>query len=172
MIRAGSMEVFSRRFRHQIYQFGRHRGLRHEDAEDVAQEVLLRVWRSALFRRGGGLQGLVLAIARRAIASFLRREFARKRDRRRQVGIRNGDVLVDDRGVRAFEGRETALRVLGEMKRLDGGRLLRALSLRLEGNSYREIAEKMGGRVHDVTNDLHKARERLRVELVMAGGEN
>ncbi|HXX94375.1 MAG TPA: sigma-70 family RNA polymerase sigma factor [Planctomycetota bacterium] len=170
MIPAESMEAFSRRFRHEVYRFGRRRGLRHEDAEDVAQEVLLRVWRGALFGRMEGLQGLVLAVARRAIASHLRREFARKRDRRRQIVIRPSDVLVDDLGVRACEGREAALRVLGQMKHLEGGRLMRTLSLRLEGHSYRQIAEKMGGRIHDVTNDLHKARKRLRLELALAGG--
>ena len=159
---AASIEPAGLRCRHEVYRFTRRQGLRHEDAEDVAQDVVFRLW------RGGGLEGehrLVFAVARRVTASFLRRELAGKRDRRRQVVLEDRDLVGAPGADRICEALEEARRVLAAMKRLVRHPGIMALRLRLEGRSYQEIARRLGRRVHDVTNFLHMARSRLRAEL-------
>jgi len=47
----------------------------------------------------------------------------------------------------------------------EGSLDVRVLRLRLEGNSYRTIAERVGRRVHDVTNCLHRIKKTLRTRV-------
>jgi RNA polymerase sigma factor (sigma-70 family) len=142
-----------------IYRIARSRGLTHEDAEDVAQEVILKLW-----QRGGGFsQGrLVTCIARRTIASFLRHELSRKRDRRRRVPLVCAENEVAPRE-EAAPGSDVAPWRLLRTAREEGSELaFRILRLRLEGSSYREIAFRVGRRMHDVANCLHRIKRSAR----------
>ena len=51
------------------------------------------------------------------------------------------------------------------MERLKHDPGTQALKLQLEGLSYQEIAEKLGRKAADVTNFIHRAKERLRREV-------
>ncbi len=150
------------RYRREVYEFARRRGLGREDAEDVAQEVLLGAWGSGALAPGHG--GLVMCIARRVMASFLRRELAGKRDRRRLVSLDKEDF---EEGAEVTEAREweRARRLLDRVARQAGDPKLRVLQLRLQGSSYREIAEWTGRRLHDVTNYLHRAKKGMRARV-------
>ncbi len=162
MIPASSIEPAGLRCRRDVYRFTRRQGLRHEDAEDVAQDVVFRLWRGGFL---GGGHRLAFVVARRVTASFLRRELARKRDRRRQVVLEDRELAGAPGADRTCEAREEARRILAAMKRLERDPGIRVLQLRLEGRSYQEIARRLGRRVHDVTNHLHMVRSRLKAEL-------
>jgi DNA-directed RNA polymerase specialized sigma24 family protein len=144
------------------YRLARRQGLTHEDAEEVAQDTRLRVWQAGPTPVHPGLR---YCIAKRVLASFLRREFAEKRDRRRLVRLDADPGRSDPAG----ESRRPELeprRVLDRLTRNQEGNLdVRVLRLRLEGNSYRTIAERIGRRVHDVTNCLHRIKKTLRARV-------
>lgn len=142
----------------EAYRFARRRGLGHEDAEDVAQDVLLKLW-----QRGHPTSdsGLTACIARRTLASFLRRELARKRDRRRQVPLIHADNIeaVAEEGWNPAEARH---RTLSEVRRGRTPWSFQVFQLRLEGSSYREIGRCVGRPVQDVANCLHRVKKGLR----------
>jgi len=141
--------------RAQVYRIARCLGLNHEDAEEVAQDVLLKLW-----QRGAAActKGLVALVARRTIASFLRRELSGKRDRRRRLPLVFAEKEVarsEGDGRRWLEARRALLRTARDR----GGDLtFRILRLRLEGTSYREIAGSLGRPMHDVANRLHRIK--------------
>lgn len=148
--------------RGEVYRFIRRRGLGHEDAEDVAQDVVIRLW------RGGFLSSdprLIIATTRRVTASFLRRELAGKRDCRKRV-VLDEHQPIDGRGHdRTCESREEVRRIYAAMRHIEESLATKAFRLRLEGHSYKEISRKIRRRVDVVTNYIHRERARLRAEL-------
>lgn len=145
-----------------VYRLARRRGLAHEDAEDIAQDARLRLWQAGPQPFEPRLRG---CISKRAVASFLRHEFAEKRDRRRLVRLDASPLAPDPTGDEAHaEG--GSRRLLDLLTRNQEGTLgVRVLRLRLEGNSYRTIAARVGRRIHDVTNCLHRMKKMLRARL-------
>ena len=144
------------------YRLARRRGLTHEDAEDIAQDTRLRVWQAGPHRVDSVLP---YCIAQRVLASFLRREFAGMRDRRRLLRL----PAIDESSDPAGDPCPPELDPRHVLDRLTRSRTacldVRVLRLRLEGNSYRTIAERVGRKVHDVTNCLHRIKKTLRAQL-------
>ncbi len=86
---APAWEQFVRRYGPQIFQWCRRWGLQHADAEDVCQDVLLRVARQMRgfeYQQGKSFRAWLKTIARRALADRL------EADRRHRRGT--GDTLV------------------------------------------------------------------------------
>lgn len=141
----------------QVYRIARGRGLTHEDAEDIAQEVFLNLWQRG---KGPPSEGLLFCMARRSTVTFLRRELAGKRDRRRRVPLGWAEHReAPEAGEDWLEARQALLRLARRGLSDLGFRILR---LRLEGSSYREIASRLGKSAQDVANHLHRFKERLR----------
>jgi hypothetical protein len=104
----------------------------------------------------------VTCIARRTIASFLRHELSRKRDRRRRVPLLCAENEVAPRAEVADGSEEAHWRLLRTAREEGSELAFRILRLRLEGSSYREIAFRVGRQMHDVANCLHRIKRSAR----------
>jgi len=158
-----------RRYRQPVVEFARRQGLKDEDAEDVAQEVFLRVCHETFLRKADQIRGkfrtVLLAVTKHVIGSWRRHEMAGKRDRRREVsleGMTLPDELPADPEFDKLWVQNLMTQALERLKQ-DAG--TEALKLQLEGLSYQEIAERLGRKTTDVTNFIHRAKERLKKEF-------
>ena len=158
-----------RRYRQPVVEFARRQGLKDEDAEDIAQEVFLRVCQETFLKKADQIRGkfrtVLLAVTKHVIASWRRHELAGIRDRRREVSI-DGMSLSDDLPTDPEFDRLWVQNLMTQaMGRLKDDPGTEALKLQLEGLSYQEIAERLGKKVSDVTNFIHRAKERLKKEF-------
>jgi RNA polymerase sigma-70 factor (ECF subfamily) len=162
-------DLIVRRYRDPIFEFARRQGLPHEDAEDVAQEVFLRVCREEFLekadRQKGKFRTLLLAVTRHVILQFRRHELSERRDRRRQIALGDFDVPADAPADEEFDRLWVKNLVTQAMERLKAEAMIQALKLQMEGRSYQEIADALGKSVTDVTNYIHRAKDRLRRQI-------
>lgn len=138
-------------------------------SEEVAQEVLLEVWRSApRFDRGrGSATSWILTLAHRRAVDRVRSEQA-SRDREDVVGRRDDatpgfDVVAEEVEVRLEHQQvRSALDSLTDLQR-------EALQLAYYGgHTYREVAELLGAPLGTVKTRLRDGLIRLRDELGVA----
>lgn len=170
-----------RRYREPVCRLLARKGLSQEDAEDLAQEILLRVCRDDFLERAdrakGRFRSLLLAVSQHVVDSWYRQRYAQKRTGGR-VSL---DALEDpgrlaelaDRAAplpdEAFD-REWAKNVLAWSRaRLEeeSSRLGAPYAVAVEEHYYRgkplaEIARGLGRSEQDVKNFLHRGRARLR----------
>lgn len=139
-----------------LYKISRSYAQTREDQEDLAQEILVQLWRS--FARFDG-RSLFLTwmyrVALNTAISFARREFTQKRY----------VVSIEDRLLAALPDRppETGeeTRLYDILQQLDP--LPRALLLLyLDGNRYQEIADVLGISPTNVATRLSRLKETLR----------
>ncbi|HZE97353.1 MAG TPA: RNA polymerase sigma factor [Planctomycetota bacterium] len=157
------------RYRQPVHEFIQRRVGSHEDAEDLTQEVFLRICSDTFLEKvdpeKGRFRSLLLAVTRRVIASHQRQELAQRRDRRRQVPLQDIDLPADPPAEGEFDRLWVGNLVSQAMDRMKDEPHLVPLKLQIQGKSYREISEKLGRPETDVTNFIHRAKQRLRREL-------
>jgi RNA polymerase sigma-70 factor (ECF subfamily) len=162
-------DLIVRRYREPVYEFLRMKGLGHEDAEDVTQEVFVQICREEFLqkadRQKGKFRTLVLAVTRNLLAFFHRHHMAERRDRRRQVALGEMDLPGDPPSDSEFDSLWVKNLVSQAMERLKDDPMVIALRQQMEGRSYQEIADALGKQVHDVTNFIHRGKQRLRGEI-------
>ena len=162
-------DLVVRRYRDPVYQFILRRVPRHEDAEDLVQEVFLRICADSFLSKvdpeKGRFRSLLLAVTRRVIASHQRRELAEMRDRRREVGLDDLELPADKPAEGEFDRLWVGNLMTQAMDRMKNEPNLAALQLQVQGKSYREIAAALGKTESDVTNHIHRAKQRLRHEI-------
>lgn len=162
-------DLIVRRYRDPIFEFVRRQNLPHEDAEDLTQEVFLRVCREDFLARAdrqkGKFRTLLLAVTRHVIGQYRRYELSERRDRRRQIALGDFDVPADGPSDDEFDRLWVKNLVAQAMERLKDDPMVRALRLQMEGRSYQEIAAALGKPVTDVTNYIHRAKDRLRRQI-------
>ena len=152
------------RYQSLAYAYARRHGVRHEDAEDICQEVFLRSHRgylmAGLMEDTAGGTKLIQTIARWVVASFRRHELASMRDRRRTQPMADWELIA--RGNDDEDGQARVRLLVEAMHTLRHEPVIHALRLKLSGYSYRRIAGILKKRVYDVTNYLHQAKNHLR----------
>jgi DNA-directed RNA polymerase specialized sigma24 family protein len=114
---------------------------------------------------------VLLTVTKRVIVSLRRHDTAEKRDRRRQIPIEGLDLPNEAEADPDFDRLWVKNLVTQSLERLEDDPAVQALRLHLKGLSYQEIAGKLGKKITDVNNYIHRARERLRQEIEYLIGE-
>ncbi len=172
---AAAFEELVARYQGRLVTLFKHLVGNHEQAEDLAQEVFLRVYRTrGSYQPGAKFSTWLFTIANHAAANALR-----DRSRRREVTLRSHDsgplgARPLDRMLLASSGQmparqldkaearqivRMALEALGDRQRMA------ILLSKFEGMSYAEIAEVMELSPQAVKSLLWRARENLREVL-------
>ncbi|HLY73691.1 MAG TPA: RNA polymerase sigma factor [Planctomycetota bacterium] len=162
-------DLLARRYQKPVYEFAVRQGLHHEDAEDVTQEVFLRVCDEKFLRKADEIRGkfrtVLLAVAKHVIASFYRHRHAQMRDARLEIPLGDMDLAQAAPSDPDFDQLWVQNLVSLAMERLREDRGIAAIRLQLAGRSYHDIAVELGCKETDVTNSIHKAKDRLRHEI-------
>ncbi|HVR83805.1 MAG TPA: sigma-70 family RNA polymerase sigma factor [Planctomycetota bacterium] len=162
-------DLIIRRYREPVYEFLRMKGLTHEDAEDVTQEVFIQICREDFLKKAdrdkGKFRTLLQAVTRNLLAFFHRYNMAERRDRRRKVTLGELDLPSETASDGEFDQLWVKNLVSQAMDRLKDDPMIIALRRQMEGRTYQEIATELGRQVHDVTNYIHRGKTRLRAEI-------
>jgi len=135
----------------------------HALAEEVAQDVMVDVWRMAPrfdARRGSGIGWILMMAHRRAVDRVRRTSSSRARDAR-DAAVQPVQEPIDEGIVRDDERREVAmaLRGLTDLQR-------QAIELAYyEGYTYREVAERLGVPEGTAKSRLRDGIRQLRMTL-------
>lgn len=168
-------EMLARRYHRPVYEFNLRQGLSPDDAEDLTQEVFLRVCTETFLRRAEEIRGkfrtVLLSVAKHVLVSFYRYRYAQLRDRRLEVPLSEMDIPQKEPSDPEFDRLWVKNLVARAMEQLRDDRGIAALRLQLAGKSYQNIARELGCKSTDVTNWIHKAKERLRDEIERMIGE-
>jgi RNA polymerase sigma-70 factor (ECF subfamily) len=184
---AGGLTRLLVRYRGPIVSFIRRKGFREDQAEDLAQEVLLRVSRPGFFDEvepvRGRFRSLLQAVTRHVISEQLRHDRAAKRGGAGRVVLASQlpdsandlydrprereDALFDQVWVR-----ELVESALGELERHFQERgTLQAAAFRLkyvDGRSQEEVAQKLGCTVFQAKNYIHSGKHKFKEFMLRA----
>ncbi|HEV2853159.1 MAG TPA: sigma-70 family RNA polymerase sigma factor [Thermoanaerobaculia bacterium] len=164
-----AFEDTAQKYRRRVYSFARYFLSNREEAEDVTQEVLLRLWRHQDGVDEERLGAWLLRVTRNACYDLLRK-------RRSDATLAPGASLDEDeaREIESAEPDPQARAEAADFRR----RLLEALSelgepyksiviLReVQGLPHREIGEALGMPEVTVRVHLHRGRKKLRERLL------
>jgi RNA polymerase sigma-70 factor (ECF subfamily) len=162
-------DLIVRRYSQPLQAFARHLGLSHENAEDVVQETFVRVCNEQFLlgadRRKGKFRTLLLAVLKNVISECRRHDFAGLRDRRREVPLGDLDLPDPHQEEPDFNRMWVLNLVTQAFENLKEDPTIPSLRLQTQGKSYKEIADELGLKESDVTNNIHRAKPRLKREL-------
>jgi len=174
---AGAFEELVRRYQARLVRLFHHIGPSAEVAEDLTQEVFLRIYRSrAKYEAGAKFSTWVFTIA-----GNVARNAARSHGRRREVSEADTKQVAGDSGpqmlagialeqsslmpARVVEGEERARMVRAAVENLGERQRMALMLSRFENLSYVEIAEAMGLSSKAVKSLLSRARVNLKEAL-------
>jgi RNA polymerase sigma factor (sigma-70 family) len=160
-----ALDDFARRYRPPVVAFLKGRGLSLADAEDVAQEVFLRLLSRDLLARGdaskGRFRNYLIGITLRVLSERRRHEGALKRGGgKRHVSLDEApppSVLAEFESLWLQELVQRALVCVEQASSLQH----QVLSLAAEGLAPSEIAARTGGTDGATRVALHRGRKRL-----------
>jgi RNA polymerase sigma-70 factor, ECF subfamily len=126
------------------------------DAEDLAQEAFVRLWRALpLYDGRASFSTWLYVIARNACLSELRRRGARPTDPLDDEAAHSATRLAPGAPLESRLDCETLVATLDEPQR----RIVRLFYL--EERSYEQVAEMLDMPINTVRSHLHRARKRL-----------
>ncbi len=135
------------------------------DAEDLAQEAMLRAYRFFAGFRGDNPRAWLLRIVRNVCYTWLQGERGNASTELDETRHASGDETPESLAIAAAD-RERLMDALQALP----ARSREVLVLReLEGCSYKEIAEITGSPIGTVMSSLSRARRRLEQTLLAAG---
>lgn len=138
-----------------------------EDAKDVAQESLIRLWRHRdRIEPGAGCRSWLLRTAHNLCVDRLRRRATRGEIVREDSAPDPTDARPGPERVTAST--EAADRLQRALLDLDGRDRAIVLLREVEGLAYEEIAELLDLKMGTLKATLHRTREKLRHALVRA----
>lgn len=174
---AGAFEELVRRYQGRLVRLFHHIGPSPELAEDLAQDVFLRIYRSRSRYEAGAKFSTWLF----TIAGNVARNAARSHGRRREVNEADTRQVAEDSQTslmagmaldassmmpaRVVEGEERALMVRKAVESLGERQRMALMLSRFENMSYVEIAEAMGLTTKAVKSLLSRARVNLKEAL-------
>jgi RNA polymerase sigma-70 factor (ECF subfamily) len=171
-------ELFTR-YRTPVFNYVRNQGYGESDADDLTQEVFLRISREDFLRRAdrakGKFRSLVLAVTRHVI---LKERARQGRQKASSLARADADETpwelppeeLDDQGFNTLWVQNLvrlALDRLLKESRPDGPRYYEALVLnQFQGLSYEDVARALGARVSDIKNWIHYGKKKLKSHLI------
>lgn len=163
-----AVEALVDRHRVSVYRLARSVTGNHYDADDVAQETFLRMYRAlGTYDPGRPFKPWLKRIAYNASLNTVRAGRARSR------GLVEGDTpeVVDPspRQSETVEAKQGAAKVNHAVQNLPSELRATLLLRTVEGMSYRDIATAMGVKIGTVMSRLSRARERVMDVLEPAG---
>ncbi|HLY73927.1 MAG TPA: RNA polymerase sigma factor [Planctomycetota bacterium] len=162
-------EMVVSRYQTPLLEFARQQGLTHEDAEEVVQEAFVRICKEEFLlkadRAKGKFRSLLLAVLKYVISEFRRHRNAGVRDRRLEVPLGTFDVPAEIPEDAGFNRLWVKNLVRQAFENLKGDPTVESLRLQMDGMSYKDIATTQGIRETDVTNNIHRAKPRIKREL-------
>lgn len=165
-----AMGEFYRRYRTRVLSFLLHMGVGFEQADDMAQDVFLRIWRGAArYRRTGKCESYLFAAAANAWRDHRRREKLRSATSLEDQPEPTDNLQPLDGGSVRAEFREDLYQALLELS--DNERMAFVLS-EMQGLSYKEAARIMRCRAGTVGSRKTRAIARLRKLLVKHAPES
>jgi RNA polymerase sigma-70 factor (ECF subfamily) len=170
----GAFEELVELYQHRLVSVMNHLVCNVEEAEDLAQEVFLRVYRTRKkYRPRSKFSTWLFTIANNLALNVLR-----SRKRRPMIllpaqdsgplGPRPAEQLVPDRGsgpMRRLERQELTERIRQALEGLNERQRMAVVLNKFEDMNYAEIAEVMGLTTKAVKSLLSRARENLRAAL-------
>jgi RNA polymerase sigma-70 factor (ECF subfamily) len=162
--------TFVERYRRPLLSFVERRGFSAQDAEDLVQEVFLRLFTKEALARAdrnrGRFRSFVLGIAKHVMSEERAKRGAKKRGGgERPVPLSEApEVAYEESSDSEFDSiwADHLLRRALEGLSQENPRQHKALKMRFEeGLSYQDIAERMERNLQQVKNDIHRARKRL-----------
>jgi len=137
------------------------------DAEDIAQEVLIKLW-----NRGGKIDedrigAWLLTVTRNACTDVLRRRHrsAEVISIRHETGLPTDHPSSEPNPERMAAGSQLGRRILRALNGLSEPSRSVVILREIQGLSYQEISEVTDVPINTVRVTLHRARRRLRVAL-------
>lgn len=144
------------RWRPLIEVFARKRSLDHDNAEDIAQLVLIRVFANlSRFRQDARFGTWVFTIASNVMITYSRSSYARRRDAEANLDALYDDRSAADRSVLDGETRDRIRNALGKLKLRQREALMMACD---EDRPYEEIASLTGAKLGCVKSRINRAR--------------
>jgi len=139
------------------------------EAEDIAQQVFLRLWRSAKrYKPTAKFTTYLFTITRNLVFNESRRRSRRKEvsmDEREESGPAHADPHTDQRPDHELLHSELRGAIDKAIESLPENQRLAVVLRRFEGTPYEEIAGVLGTSVSSVKSLLFRARESLRQHL-------
>jgi RNA polymerase sigma-70 factor (ECF subfamily) len=169
-----AMEEFCLQYRPPVLAYLERQGFGREDAEDLCQQVFLRIVERRLLQKADPSKGLfrsfVLGITRNVLREALKRKAAAKRGGGEVAGSREAiEAQAEPAADEPFDRLWTAHLIERAMRRLrespeEAERRYHALLESAAGaeGGYERIAAALGLTPTEVRNGLHRARQRLR----------
>lgn len=180
---ARALETLVQKYRQPVVSYLQRAGLSEHDAEDLAQEVFLRISNEDFLRKvnpsRGRFRNIVIKVTRHVISEQRRRQSAIKRGGAashvslNEPAADDGAPLEEVMGHAEIEDEHFDRLWLLNILRLAMERLRKeceaadrpyyeALVMHLQQNlQYEQIAHKMNKKMHDVKNYIHRAKLKL-----------
>jgi len=148
--------------KHRIYSYAYHFLGRREEAEDVTQEVFLRLWRHLPTLDLQIVPAWLTTVTRNAAHDSLRR---RGRAQARLSREDPGEVESGDDPHADAEDADFRRRLRGAMSELDEPYRSALILREIQGMKYREIADTLELPVNTIKTHVHRGRRMLRHAL-------
>lgn len=158
---AGALDAILRLFWHQLVDYASALGVDRDTAQDVAQQVLVRLWeRREVLRLEGSLRGLLYRMARNLCVDLSRQRKARER-----VARRSADPLHVNAPHDRIVGAELGAIIARAVNALPKRRREVFVLIRYHGLTHRETAKVLDLAPQTVANHLGMALTDLRKTL-------
>lgn len=170
---AGAFEELIRRHQRRVYTLVYRSVGSAADAEDLVQEVFLRVYRAAdRYRPTARFTTWLYRVTTNVVINWLRRHRRKPVELERVAGTEDGEgaaaSFADPAGVTGLDvlaREELRAQVRRAIDALPPKQRLTVILFRFEGRSYQEVAAALSCSVMAVKSLLSRARENLRREL-------
>jgi len=171
-----ALDDFVKRYRPPIEKFILQNGFGTADAEELAQEVFLRIFKNNVLKKArkerGRFRSLLLTLTRHVIQDERRRRGAAKRggdhitvspQHTTEEGLPLEELVVSHTEDRQFDHLwvSNILKLSLEKLRTENEAYYTAFTMNLDDYDYKAIAERMGKSPKEVDNYVYRAKQKL-----------